>query len=234
MSRLLSMLMVTLLVQPWCGAAVLGDDTKPVVIDGWGSVTDPDGDCAIKGDKAKLTITVPGAAHDLHPTRAMNAPRVLREVDGDFSVTVKVACPLTPGKKVLGKGATAGVYAGLLVWAGEKDYLRLERNARWQPGESGKLVNFSPGFEYWKGGKQVFFNPKYTPDFFKADLTWLRLERKGAKVTAHHGLDGKAWTAFKELETALPNNLQIGMFVINTSDTPITAEFTDFKVDAGK
>ena len=234
MSRLLDMLVVTMFVLLWCDVAVIGDEPKPVVIDGWGSIVDPDGDCAIKGDKFKLTIAVPGTAHDLHPTRVMNAPRVLHEVDGDFSGTVKVTCPLNPGKKVVGKGATAGIYAGLLLWAGEKDFIRLERNARWQRGGSGKLVDFSPGFEYWKGGTQLFFNPYTKPDFFKGDSTWLRLERKGTKVTAHHSLDGMAWSAFKELETALPHKVQIGVSVLNTGDTPVTAEFTEFKIESGK
>lgn len=67
---------------------------------GWGSVTNSDGDCTFKADKGKLTITVPGNLHDLHPNRGMNAPRVLQEVEGDFTATVKVTCALTPGKGV--------------------------------------------------------------------------------------------------------------------------------------
>src|SRR5438309_1058286 len=80
------------------GTLAAGGEKKPKEIKGWGKVTDPDGDCTFKEDKGKLTITVPAGFHGLHPKRAMNAPRVLREVEGDFTATVKVTCALKPGK----------------------------------------------------------------------------------------------------------------------------------------
>lgn len=210
----------------------VGDGNKPQKIKGWGSVTNPNGDCTFTADKGKLTITVPGTLHDLHPNRRMNAPRVLREVEGDFTATVKVTCALTPGKGVAKGANTAGCYAGLLLWAGEKDYIRLERNARWA-GDS--LVSFTPGFEYWKEGRLKEGAPGGgAADFFKEDSTWFKLERKGGKVTAHYSHDGKEWNEVKEVDTELPKKLHIGVAAINSSDTPFTVEFEDLKVEASK
>jgi len=206
-------------------------DKKPLEIEGWGTVIDPDGDCTIKGDNGKISITVPGTAHNLHPTRAMNAPRVLRQIEGDFVVTVKVTCALTPGKKVVGVGATAGNYAGLLLWANESEYIRLERNARWG---GDKLISFTPGCEYWKEKKQAYLNtrgPGTTAEFFKTDSTWFRMERKGSSVTAYFSHDGKEWSVCKILATALPVKVLVGVAAINSSDSPFSTEFSEFHVE---
>ena len=59
--------------------------------DGWDRPVDPLGDCkfARKGDR--LTITVPGKGHQLDIVQGgLNAPRLLREVEGDFLVQVRV------------------------------------------------------------------------------------------------------------------------------------------------
>jgi hypothetical protein len=217
-----------------CIASTLavGDGKKSKEINGWGTVTDPDGDCTFKEDRGKLTITVPGNLHDLHATRGMNAPRVLREVEGDFTATVKVTCALTPGKGVAKGANTAGYYAGLLLWAGEKEYVRLERNALWG---GGKLVSFTPLFEYWKDGGMRVASPRGgAPDFFKPDSTWFQLERKGGKVTARYSDDGKEWAVAQKVDTELPKKLHVGVAAINSSDTRFIVEFGDLKVEASK
>ena len=38
-----------------------------------------------------------------------------------------------------------------------------------------------------------------TKEFFKGESTYLRLERKGDKVTASYSHDGKEWTEAKEI-----------------------------------
>src|SRR5262249_23997151 len=73
------------------------DARKPRVIEGWGSVVDPDGDCTVKGEQGKLTMTVPNKLHNLNPAIASNAPRVLQEVAGDFTAFVKVTGEFKPG-----------------------------------------------------------------------------------------------------------------------------------------
>src|SRR6185369_8187758 len=75
-----------------------GQENSPQRIRGWGDVVDPDGDCTIRFRQGKLSITVPGTPHDLSPLyEKKNAPRVLREVTGDFSVRVKVSGDFEPG-----------------------------------------------------------------------------------------------------------------------------------------
>src|SRR5262249_54041652 len=104
---------------PRIGASYDGE-TKPRKIMGWGTVVDPDGDCNVKGEGSKLTITVPGTLHDLFPRQAdpkkrNNAPRVVQEIKGDFMVTVKVSADWKPGDRL--RGAITAPYhgAGLLL-----------------------------------------------------------------------------------------------------------------------
>src|SRR4051794_37371747 len=58
----------------------------------WDKPTDPKGDCRFERDRGQLTITVPGEGHDLDPVDdvALDAPRLLRPVEGDFAVEVRV------------------------------------------------------------------------------------------------------------------------------------------------
>src|SRR5215510_9119964 len=117
MARPLPRFFLTLATFVWPLAASAAPPPKLVNdgkrIPGWGTIVDPESDCVIKGDKDKLTITVPATHHTLNPERAMNAPRVLQEVDGNFTATVKVTCELDPGKNsTRNKTGTAGNYAG--------------------------------------------------------------------------------------------------------------------------
>ena len=52
---------------------------------GWGQATDPDGDCTIRQADETVTIQIPATAHDLSiELNRINAPRVMKEVEGDF------------------------------------------------------------------------------------------------------------------------------------------------------
>src|SRR5262245_57498798 len=108
-------------------AAALGDEKKPTEIKGWGTVIDPDGDCSITEDKGKVTIKVPGSHHDLY-VRKLNAPRVLREVEGDFVAQVKVTADWKPGARLPKVSTVPYNGAGLLVWDSEKHFVRWERS----------------------------------------------------------------------------------------------------------
>src|SRR5262249_32616428 len=95
---------------------------------GWGKAVDPDGDCKFSLDQGKLTIKLPGKDHALAFERnQMNAPRVLRDVEGDFVVQVKVHGEYPAGAMSVVESRRPFHGAGLLVWSDEKNYIRLER-----------------------------------------------------------------------------------------------------------
>src|SRR5207253_1736686 len=57
-------------------------------LQGWGLALDPGKDCQFLPDAKSLSIKVPGTWHDLNPDSGkLNAPRVVRTVEGNFVVT---------------------------------------------------------------------------------------------------------------------------------------------------
>jgi regulation of enolase protein 1 (concanavalin A-like superfamily) len=205
-------------------------ENKSQTIKGWGTVTDPTGDCTIKEEKGKLEVKVPGSLHDLNPRTGMQAPRVLQEVRGDFVLQVKVSGDFKPGEKAAEGTTTSFNGAGLLVWQDEKNYVRLERNTWYVPTE-GKYACYPPLLEYYKDGEYQQTNPEGTLDeFFQGRSTWLRLERKGGKLVASYSHDGKEWTEVKEVPVELGDKVSVGVAAVNTSAETFTVGFEEFKV----
>lgn len=67
---------------------------------GWGKPIDPNRDCKFVIKGSTLTIELPGGDHDLAPKRErFNAPRLLREVEGDFVMQVRVSGSFLPSVK---------------------------------------------------------------------------------------------------------------------------------------
>ena len=93
-------------------------EKKPQTIMGWGTVVDPDGDCKVTGEADKVSITVPKTNHDLtyvDGVAIINSPRVVREVEGDFRVQVKIRAFVLPEMDTSSSGKFSFVGAGLLL-----------------------------------------------------------------------------------------------------------------------
>ena len=77
--------------------AARADEKPGTRLKGWGEVIDPDRDCHISLDRDKVTVKVPGKAHDFAAElQRWNAPRILSEVGGDFIAEVKVSGQFKP------------------------------------------------------------------------------------------------------------------------------------------
>jgi len=205
-------------------------------IDGWGQVVEPDGDCTIAATGGVLTVTVPGTTHDLSSYHSIykkrNAPRVMQEADGDFTVQVKVSGAFEPGKAGTIPGAHPFNGAGLLLWDNSENYVRLERNVWTMP--KGEHESYLPLFEYWKDDKDLTLGTPSTKPFFTSPSTYLRITRVGNKVTAAVSNDGEEWTETRPITVQFPEKLKVGVDAINTSKRPFTVEFTEFKLVANK
>ncbi len=114
-----------------CSALAFAADPDPnPFLSGWDKPVDPDKDCKFDKVKAGLTLTIPGKDHDLGVERGrMNAPRLLRDVEGDFVVQVRVGGDFTPSNGSTTTERVPFVGAGLVLMNGDNTYIRLERAA---------------------------------------------------------------------------------------------------------
>jgi hypothetical protein len=195
-----------------------GEDKLTKSFGGWMSVTDPDKDCEFRLLGNKLTVTVPETNHNLHPVRGLNAPRVLKKVNGDFTVQVKVTADFKPGKestKVPQQGRPFNG-AGILIWQSEENYLRIERNAYWV---DDSLYCYPPLIEYWHNRENSGFNNDPTDKpYFTGRSTWLKALRKGRDV--------------KTFPVEMADAVSVGVAAINSSNLPFTVEFDEFSIES--
>lgn len=208
-----------------------GDASEVVTIDGWGAVVDQDKDCEASAKDGTLTITVPGTLHDLNKRNGMNAPRVVREVVGDFELRVKVIGGFKPGEESALESGLRFNSAGLLLWHDEQNYVRLERNIM----VSGSTTYcFPPLCEIFSEGKYRGINKTVTTEpYFTDEATWLRLKREGDYFKPAVTHDGETWEELQRVESILPDKLLIGVSAINTSKTPLTVTFEGLSVTKG-
>ncbi len=170
-----------------------------------------------------MTIDVPGAIHDLGgPLLKVNAPRVMREVDGDFVANVRVVGAFKPGPKSTNRMGVPYIGAGLLIWSDSDNFIRLERASMLR---SGKLLPHLEFVEQEGGyGGAAYVEP------FRDGACHLRLERNGSRIIGAVSADGTTWKAFKPVDTIWPERLKVGMAVITTSSSPVSVRFENFEL----
>jgi regulation of enolase protein 1 (concanavalin A-like superfamily) len=203
-------------------AVGLADDKKSPEIKGWGTVTDPGGDCTTREEKGRVIISVPGTYHDLNPTPRFNnltAPRILQDVEGDFLVQVKVR-PYARPKANTSTKIHSYVGAGLLVMHDNKSFIRFLRSAN---GESGVLFSSA---ELYKDGKLVGDRGALVVD----EDTFLRLERQSDKFVASVSKDGQTWSTLPIPAIQLPKRVSVGVVAINSTTAVFAPEFEELKV----
>jgi regulation of enolase protein 1 (concanavalin A-like superfamily) len=196
-------------------------------LEGWGLAVDPGADCQFRPDGKNLAIQVPGAWHDLNPDNGkLNAPRVLRGVEGDFVATVKVAGTFQPGGKSTNPKGLPYNGAGLVVWSDSDNFIRLERGAFLR---KDKVVT-TVAFEEREGG----YRGAVHNETFPAGPCYLRLERKGSRIFGAVSADGSTWKRLKPIDTVWPAKLKVGLAAINSGAEGFTPQFEEFELKAKK
>ena len=200
-------------------------DGKPVpCLEGWGQPVDPVGDCRIRMEAGKLKIDVPGKKHDLTvETGDMSAPRVLREIDGDFIAQVMVSGNIRHEGQRTSDRFLAFHGAGIVLWLSDQTYIRLERaGVRLQ---DGNFTHYAL-FEFRKDGRMSEASDMEIPD----RDTYLRIERRGNHIYGLASPDGITWGSCTPIAVSLPKEVRVGVAAINTSSEALKVEFSDFDV----
>jgi len=196
-------------------------------VPGFGQLVDPIGDCTVTEKDGKVLLTVPAGNHNLsgyYPTNNQ-APRILKEVEGNFTATVKVSGEFNPPAR---RNANAFNGAGLLIWDSVREFIRVERNV-WVTPDS-KHLSYTPLIEHWKNGKNMTSRPGSERPFWKGKSTFLRVKRQGDEFTIGVSHDGNQWLDMDTVTAKLPHKIKVGIAAINNSDKAFTVEFCEFNL----
>ena len=210
------------------GGLTAADDLQPLEsIQGWGLIVDPVGDCRFEHADGKFMIKVPGALHDLWPVRGkVNAPLVLQEVAGDFTIDVLVeeVTKAEPDTVLPGMASTASFHAAsLIIWQDAKNFVRFDRT---NMNKGGRATTACYLHVYQNGERTAELAP-VVPD----KPTHLRLTRQGDGVTAAYSQDGaKTWTSLAKQTVDLADKLKAGVSAINNTSRENIVRFADLKI----
>ena len=208
------------------GEPSYGGDKESREIKGWGNAVDPDGDCKFTVEKGRLSIGLPGVDHALAFERGqMNAPRVLRAVEGDFIAEVKLSGPFPAGATSLVPARRPFHGAGLLLWQDEKNYLRLERAELVSEGRNMSYASFEA-----RGNGEFVRRGDASELPLSEGATYLRVERRGGKVYGGISTDGIQWSSLKPITVELPKKVFVGVAAGHNTSSPFEPVFEDFKV----
>jgi regulation of enolase protein 1 (concanavalin A-like superfamily) len=197
---------------------------------GWDKPVDPDGDCQFRRDKDALTIVVPGRHHDLvAESDVMNAPRLLRDVEGEFTAQVRVDGYFRPTIQSTFNKAVPFIGAGLVVMDGDKTYARLERAGMYRNDQFGQGVLWELRVDGKPAGSKW---PNFAPAEDKP--LYLRLQRKGDRLQASVSADGDKWTDAEPLDVKLPAKVKVGIAAVSTSEVRFKPRFDEFRLTTGE
>jgi regulation of enolase protein 1 (concanavalin A-like superfamily) len=226
MSGRRSILLPILLASVLAGAAMPGEQGEVLEIKGWGRVIDPDGDCKFSIEKGRVAVAIPGTVHALSAERGQtNAPRILREVEGDFIAQVKVSGVCPPRSSSLVPARRPFRAAGLLIWLDAGNYIRLGQAGMVFDGKNLTYANFESRKD--RRFERVGDASEHPLD---GEETYLRLERRGGTVIASVSPDGTRWTTLKPLPLDMPSRVQIGIASTHNTSSPFEPWFEGFKL----
>jgi regulation of enolase protein 1 (concanavalin A-like superfamily) len=189
---------------------------------GWGVATDLDGDCKFAPDGNTLVIEVPNTDHGLiaNLIDRSNAPRVLREVEGDFEIQVKVDGtfkPTGPGTTLLNMPTNE---AGLVVINDADNFITLLRSASFRNDKNNTSVAVSHRTEARGQGMR---RPQ-----IGGGTTYLRLVRQGSKFLPSASSDGKTWESLRPVEVDWPGRLKLGVTALTKgAEQPFSVTFDE-------
>jgi regulation of enolase protein 1 (concanavalin A-like superfamily) len=198
-------------------------------IKGWGLAIDPKKDCKITPVEKSVTIEVPGVFHDLNADNAkLDAPRLMREVDGDFVMTAKVTGEFKPGPKSTNPKVVPYLGAGILIWSDSDNYIRFERAAMLRDGKHLHSIRM----EEREGG---YPGAIFSKTLKAAGDYYIRIERKGSRINAFISADSKTWERLDPIDTVWPSRLRVGLSVVTSSSEPVSIKFeeVEFKAKGG-
>ena len=225
--------LVALLAASAVAAPVPKDDDTARMARTYGTKSDPAGDAQFELTRDALWIRIPKRelptrthrlSTDLPELDVVRAPQLCREVQGDFTATVRVTFPLALAKAKTDRG-TRG--AGLVVWVSKTEYVTLAR-IEWVHTSAREVFHLS--FRDGEANTGEVDNQDRV-----AGAGFVRLMRRGTKLSGSYSRDEKQWAEFiltKSLQGTEP--VKVGVFATHDSDIPFEVMFDSYTLTAPK
>jgi regulation of enolase protein 1 (concanavalin A-like superfamily) len=210
-----------MLVMLLAGPTALRAAEPSAPITAFGDELDPDSDCDVTEEGGVATISLPGTWHDLTHTdeySRLNAPRLLHDVEGDFSVQVHVHDYELPQQDDSSGGRYAFRGTGILVWQDDDNFLRFERAAI-PRGPFVWVERFADGASASQEIQEI-----------GRSEAWLRATRTGGELKFERSEDGEHWTTVQVVNAELPARLKVGVHAINTTNKPFAAKLSEYQL----
>lgn len=224
----------------WLTCAAFAAPAPEPFARGWGNPVDPDRDCKIRRANGTLTIEMPGTIHEYNLHRKLlNAPRLLRDFEGDFEMEVRIRIDCRPSAQSSVKDVPSYVSAGVLVIPPEK-YGMAFYSSRYRVGGQGDEAEGCGELLDQAGERgQVsgIWNNKHPnwPFKSKPDYVYLRVDRQGELLGMFISSDRRNWMVMGGgLKLGLPSKLTVGLATCTTSTEPSKVVFDQFTITHGK
>jgi regulation of enolase protein 1 (concanavalin A-like superfamily) len=142
----------------------------------------------------------------------------MRDVEGDFAVTVKVCGTLHPTAAGTAGKALSFQAGGLLVWDNKDNYARFVRSGQNLDGTFRPVVAWTV-----RAGGKKGLNPQ-TVNVPEQDV-YLHLERRGRQLAASYSLDGQNWTPLQTFQGLIGSKVSVGVVALNAAQQPMSVRF---------
>lgn len=198
----------------------------------WGVAVNPDGDCRFQLTKSSLIISVPGSErpHDLAAEiDCINAPRVLKSANGDFTLQVRIEGRFAPGDQSTKPGRTGYNGAALVAMVDPQNVATLARAVLQRSGEAPTpYLNF----EIRVNGALLRMGSTGDRTIPLDGPLYLRLERRGQKLIGAASVNGQTWDVLpaKDVPASWPGNLSVGVAAISTSREEFSPHFSQLQL----
>jgi hypothetical protein len=217
-----------LLLTPVLLAAPVPKDGAVRMNRAYGTPHDPDKGAEFRPVGDALRVALPHTPRLLGPwCGVVNAPRVWREVRGDFTATVRVSFPVRPrlpAKHDDVPESRAG--GGLVVWLDADNFLTVTRDERECAGEPGEFYRL----EMRDGGKAKGY-AEYTDP---RQAGYLRARRTGKQIEGSYSTDGKKWKVLALCDAEWAEHLKVGVVAENSYKAPFDLTFDEYALAPAK
>ena len=191
-------------------------------ISGWGTVFDPVGGSVVKLTDGTLFLFAPRTYVDNYPHGKVNAPRVIQQVDGDFTAEVDVVhIDQAMPNSVLASLKTPTPYhaASLLIRQDDANFVRFERIDMCLDGRHVTRCDL----QVWEGGDRTTFISKDVED----RPTRLQLTRQGNQfLAAYRQNNGQTWIRYKpQIIDDMPDRVELGVSMTSNTDPQCKVAF---------